>query len=292
MKVLLVGANGQLGRCLKDRFPPEWAVLATDSAMLDITDYNAVINTVDIFQPNVIINAAAYTAVDKAEEECELAHKVNVEGPHNLAQAAKKFNAQLVHISTDYVFDGNGTKPYKEDDLTNPLGTYGITKLKGEQLVLEVIPSALIIRTAWVFSEYGKNFVKTMVNIACNRSDLKVVADQRGCPTYAGDIAQAILDILKTEYIGGIYHYCGDEEVSWCDFAIAIFEKAKSVDLIPLIPVVRPISSNEYPTLAVRPKYSTLSCDKVDKLGVEPSHWRSSLLYVLQRWVNEPAIRI
>ncbi|QTF09273.1 dTDP-4-dehydrorhamnose reductase [Brenneria izadpanahii] len=281
MKILLTGANGQLGRCFQDRLPADWQIWATDTADLDITDYAKVLSAVKEFQPDAIVNAAAYTAVDKAESEPELAALVNKTGPENLARAAKEVGARLVHVSTDYVFDGNATVPYVETDKTNPLGVYGKTKLDGEIAVSHVLPEAIIIRTAWVFSEYGNNFVKTMLRLAKDRDELGIVADQRGCPTYAGDIAQAIIDLLKQNADGGIYHFCGDEEVSWCEFAEFIFDNAISLGVLKKSIIVNGITTDQYPTPAKRPSYSTLNSDKISEIGVKPSDWRASLSKVI-----------
>lgn len=260
------GSNGQLGRCFQDRLPADWQVWATDTAELDITDYAKVLAAATEFQPDAIVNAAAYTAVDKAESEPALAELVNKIGPENLARAAKEVGSRLVHVSTDYVFDGNATVPYVETDKTNPLGVYGKTKLDGEIAVSHVLPDTIIIRTAWVFSEYGNNFVKTMLRLAKDRDELGIVSDQRGCPTYAGDIAQAIIDLLKQNADGGVYHFCGDKEVSWCEFAEAIFSSAQKQGVLNKVPVINAISTNQYPTLARRPKFSVLNCNKVKKM--------------------------
>lgn len=277
MKVLLTGSKGQLGSCFQDRLPAGWDVWATDSDTLDITDLDKVKQAVAQYQPDVIVNAAAYTAVDKAETEPELAALINATGPKNLALAAKEAGARLVHVSTDYVFDGKATTPYVETDATNPLGVYGQTKLDGELAVAEVLPEAIIIRTAWVFSEYGNNFVKTMLRLAKDRDTLGIVADQRGCPTYAGDIAQAIIDLLQKKAEGGIYHFCGDKEVAWNEFASIIFDLASKVDIIKNKPIVNGITSAQYPTPAARPKYSTLSCSKINSYGIASSTWIQSL---------------
>ncbi|MBA0184074.1 dTDP-4-dehydrorhamnose reductase [Pectobacterium versatile] len=273
MKILLTGANGQLGRCFQDRLPADWQVWATDTADLDITDYEKVLTAVKEFQPDAIVNAAAYTAVDKAESEPELAALVNKTGSENLALAAKVVGAHLVHVSTDYVFDGNATVPYVETDKTNPLGVYGKTKLDGEIAVSTVLPDAIIMRTAWVFSEYGNNFVKTMLRLAKERDGLSIVSDQRGCPTYAGDIAQAIINLLKQNADGGIYHYCGDREVSWYEFAESIFLQAIEKGRLSKAPQLSAISTQQYSTPAKRPTYSTLNCLKITKLGVKTSNW-------------------
>ncbi|AYH32750.1 dTDP-4-dehydrorhamnose reductase [Pectobacterium parmentieri] len=277
MKILLTGAKGQLGRCFQDRLPVGWEILATDAAELDITDLACVEQVVQDFQPNAIVNAAAYTAVDKAESEPELAERINVIGPMNLAIAANKQGTRLIHVSTDYVFDGNATEPYNEDSATNPLSVYGKTKLAGEQAVAQTVPNSIIVRTAWVFSEYGNNFVKTMLRLAKERDTLSIVNDQRGCPTYAGDLAQAIISLLEKNTEGGIYHYCGDREVSWYEFAESIFAIAADKSLLIDIPSLKAISTTDYPTPAYRPAFSTLSCDKVKKLGISLSGWEKAL---------------
>lgn len=281
MRILLTGANGQLGRCFQDRLPAEWEVLATDTAELDITDLQQVETTIAHYKPDAIVNAAAYTAVDKAESEPELAEKINVTGPENLAIVAHKQGIRLVHVSTDYVFDGNATEPYSEESATNPLSVYGKTKLAGEKAVTQAASEAIIVRTAWVFSEYGNNFVKTMLRLAKERDALSIVADQRGCPTYAGDLAQAIISLLEKNAKGGIYHYCGDEEVSWYEFAQAIFSAAVQKALLSKTPTLTPITTAQYPTLAHRPIYSTLRCEKTQCLGIKLSDWNKTLGVVL-----------
>ncbi|KAA8999853.1 dTDP-4-dehydrorhamnose reductase [Affinibrenneria salicis] len=277
MKILLTGSNGQLGRCFQDRLPAEWLVWATDSDKLDITSREKVLAAVKKFQPNVIVNAAAYTAVDKAESEPELADLVNKVGPQNLALAAESVGARLVHVSTDYVFDGTATVPYVETDKTNPLGVYGKTKLEGEIAVSHILPDAIIIRTAWVFSEYGNNFVKTMLRLAKDRDELGIVSDQLGCPTYAGDIANAIVQLINKNADAGIYHYCGNIEVSWYEFALEIFKYAETKRLLDKIPRLNPILTEQYITPAKRPGYSVLSCEKIKKYEVILSDWKLAL---------------
>ncbi|AYM89680.1 dTDP-4-dehydrorhamnose reductase [Serratia sp. 3ACOL1] len=283
MKVLLTGSKGQLGSCFQDRLPTGWELWATDSDVLDITDLSAVKAAVAEFKPNIIVNAAAYTAVDKAETEYELAASINKTGPENLALAAKDVDARLVHVSTDYVFDGTATTPYTETDVTNPLGVYGQTKLDGEIAVATVQPEAIIIRTAWVFSEYGNNFVKTMLRLAKDRDTLGIVADQRGCPTYAGDIAQAIITLVQKNANGGIYHFGGDKEVAWSEFAISIFDIAIEKKVLTKKPNVNGISTDQYPTPAARPKYSVLNCAKIKEEGVFTSAWESALRLVIAK---------
>lgn len=282
MKIMLVGGNGQLGLCFRKIFPEEWVIHVTDSDSLDITDKNKVLEAVSSFRPNVIVNAAAYTAVDKAETDRELAFKVNVTGPENLAHAAKINDCRLVHISTDYVFDGKAISPYSETSATNPLGVYGKTKLDGELAVLNVFPDAIIIRTAWVFSEFGNNFLKTMLRLGLERESLSIVGDQRGCPTYAGDIAGTILDLIKFNAHGGIYHFCGDSEVSWFEFASFILLEAKKMGKIERVPQLKSIATSEYPTPAQRPAYSTLNTAKIEQLGIKPSNWKLAVTNVLE----------
>ncbi|HHT5678562.1 TPA: dTDP-4-dehydrorhamnose reductase [Raoultella planticola] len=283
MKILLTGSNGQLGHCFQDRLPHEWDVWATDSSELDITNKDDVLDAVERYRPDVIVNAAAYTAVDKAETDIELADLVNHHGPRNLAFAAKKINARLIHVSTDYVFDGKTIAPYKEQDSTNPLGIYGKTKLDGERAVINILPQSIIVRTAWVFSEYGNNFLKTMLRLANVRDSLGIVDDQRGCPTYAGDIANAIIRLINAQACGGIYHYCGDNEVSWFEFAQEIFSSAKKAQKLDKIPKLNAITTDLYPTPAKRPAFSTLDTTKIQGVGISPSNWHLAISMVIEK---------
>jgi dTDP-4-dehydrorhamnose reductase len=283
MKVLLTGANGQLGKCFQDRFPKDWVIWATDTSELDITDRVGVFKAVENYKPDAIVNAAAYTAVDKAESDSKTAELVNKVGPENLAVAAARNNSFFIHVSTDYVFDGTATQPYKESDMTNPLGVYGSTKLLGEIAVKDSYSQAIILRTAWVFSEYGNNFVKTMLRLGKEKKVLDIVSDQRGCPTYAGDIAQSIIELLRIKPSGGIYHYCGDKEVSWSEFAKIIFESATQLDKLEFTPVVNSITTEQYPTPAKRPLYSTLSNEKINKLGIKSSDWVAQINSVISK---------
>lgn len=283
MRILLTGANGQLGRCFQDRLPEDWIIFAASSSDLDITDQSAVLSVAESFKPDVIVNAAAYTAVDKAESEPDLATAVNTTGAANLATAAKNNSSRYIHISTDYVFNGDSAISYVETDMTSPLGVYGQSKLAGEIAVTNILPDSLIIRTAWVFSEYGNNFLKTMLTLGKVRDTLGVVADQHGCPTYAGDIASAIITLINIDADGGIYHYCGNEQVSWYEFAIDIFKQANDVGFLTTLPVVNAISSAQYPTPAARPKFSTLNTTKVEQYGVIPSDWKKAIDVVIKR---------
>lgn len=284
MRVLLTGAAGQLGRCFIDRLPADWTLLATDSQQLDITDPAAVSTVVEQFKPDAIVNAAAYTAVDKAESEPEKARASNVDGPAFLAAAAASLDIPLVHISTDYVFDGTATEPYCETAPCSPASVYGQTKLDGECAALKANPKTVVIRTAWVFSEYGNNFVKTMLRVGAQRGELGIVSDQYGCPTYAGDIAAVIISMLSNPHPPyGIYHYCGDSAVSWFGFAQAIFEEAQASSLYAHQVKVNPIATHEYPMPTSRPAYSILSTKKICALELSPSRWRQQLKPVLRK---------
>jgi len=266
-KILVTGAKGQLGIELSKRLKN--AVLA-DIEELDITDFEAVKEFVRKNKISVIVNAAAYTAVDKAEDDDLVAYKVNVVGPENLA----KTGCQIVHISTDYVFDGKGHRPYLPQDLTHPLSVYGKTKLKGEEAVLKNAKEAVILRTAWLYSPHGKNFVKTMLKLGSEKEKIGVVCDQIGTPTYAGDLADAIVKILPqiSEKTKGVYHFTNEGVCSWFDFATAVMEMAK------LKCEVEPLPSSAYPTKAVRPFYSVLDKTSLkQQFGIKIPYWRVSL---------------
>lgn len=283
MRVLLTGANGQLGRCVQDVFAGSGhELLALDRQGLDIADAAAVQGAMAQYQPDVILNTAAYTAVDKAESEPEQARAINGLAPGVLANAAKQAGARLIHISTDYVFDGQATEPYRETDPVNPQGVYGSTKLEGERAVQTSGEQFVILRTAWVFSEYGNNFLKTMLRLGAERSELSVVADQLGCPTYAGDIAKACLAIVDAFRDGkpcyGVYHFAGNEAVSWHGFAMDIFTQAWSQGFLSTIPTVKAITTEDYPTPAKRPAYSVLNTAKLaNDCGVAASDWRQAV---------------
>ena len=282
-KFLITGAHGQVGYCLTQQLQGKHQVLSVDRDELDITDERSVQKTIENFRPDVIINAAAHTAVDRAENEVELSEAINVKGPKYLAEAAKSVRAAILHISTDYVFDGQGEGKYKETDITAPQGVYGRTKLEGEQAVAQANDKFIVLRTAWVFGEHGNNFVKTMLRLAKTRDTLGVVADQIGGPTYAGDIAAALIDISEriiddqnVEY--GIYHFTGEPYVSWCDFAKAIFTEAVSQNILEKTPHVNAITTADYPTLAKRPANSCLDLTKIQRVfGIQPSNWQKAL---------------
>lgn len=283
MKVLVTGCNGQVGHSLTQRLTKQAEVLALDYEGLDITDRDAVLNTVAEFQPNYIINAAAHTAVDRAEQEVELSYAINRDGPSYLAQAAKECGAVMLHISTDYVFDGMGDQPYQESDATGPEGIYGQSKLAGEKAVAESCPQHLILRTAWVFGEHGNNFVKTMLRLAQSLDELSIVSDQFGGPTYAGDIADALIAMVQHLEQGkqaewGVYHFSGMPYASWFDFACAIFQAAEQHEVLAKQPKLSAIPTLAYPTPAKRPANSRLDCRKIEnQFGIKPSDWNAAL---------------
>jgi len=273
-KILITGARGQLGRCLSDLLPD---ALKTDVGELDITDVAAVQSYVDSNQVGTIINCAAYTAVDRAEDDSDTAAKINIQGPRNLA----KTGARLIHISTDYVFDGHGYRPYTPQDPTNPLSVYGRTKRAGELAVLEHAQTAVIIRTAWLYSAYGHNFVQTMRTLGAARPEINVVADQVGTPTFAGDLARAITDILPQIPAGHreVYHFTNEGVCSWYDFAVAIMAGSN----LPCR--VNPIPSRAYPTRATRPFYSVLDKTKIkDTFNITIEHWTKGLARCLKQF--------
>ena len=228
MKILVLGCKGQLGRCLNDQLKStDHQVIYSSRDQIDISDFKVTKSKILEHSPDLIINATAYTAVDRAEEDQETANLINHIAVKNIADICNQQDCWLIHVSTDYVFDGNSKIPYKEDDQTNPQGTYGETKLKGELAIQISGCKHIIIRTAWIFSEYRNNFLKTMLRLGAERNELSIVGDQIGCPTYAQDIARSIVEIvpqLNSRKDNGIYHYCGDQPCSWYDFANAIFE--------------------------------------------------------------------
>lgn len=264
---LITGCKGQLGTELSKLLPD---AICADVDVLDITDENAVQNFVRDNNIDVIINCAAYTAVDRAESDTELATKINVDGPRNLAKTGVK----IIHISTDYVFDGTGHIPYTTEEKTNPVSVYGKTKRAGEIAVFENTSVAVVIRTAWLYSPYGNNFVKTMRRLGSEKSEINVVADQIGSPTYAADLAEAIVKIIPQMTVenSGIYHFTNEGVCSWYDFANEI------MDLSDLNCIVNPIKSSQYPTPAARPFYSVLDKDKIKSVfGIKIPHWKDAL---------------
>lgn len=290
MRILLTGADGQLGRCFSDRAGELVEILATDRKQLDITDLQAVEKIIESFKPDAIVNAAAYTAVDKAESDYDTAYAINCQAVKNLAGEAIKLNIPFIHVSTDYVFNGESEMAYSESDICDPKSVYGTTKRAGELEALQS-PKGIVIRTSWVFSEYGNNFVKTMLRLGAQRDALSIVGDQYGCPTYAGDLAQAILNILAaSDFKPGIYHYSGDESVSWYQFAQEIFITAKASGLYPRSPALSSITTEEYPTPAARPRYSVMNTNKLNAVGIAPGKWKKQLEVIIPKILNEVSV--
>ena len=282
--ILIFGASGQLGSCIKKVstengiknlvFLPE-----NEADILDVEKLKTVFET---YRPAFIINCAAYTAVDKAEDEVELARKINKTGAKNLALVCKDYGTVMIHVSTDFVFEGNHPNLLVETDIAEPINIYGITKLEGEQDIAEILPQHFILRTSWLYSEYGNNFVKTMLKLGAERDELKIISDQIGTPTYAIDLAHCILKIVSSssqEY--GIYHYSNEGVASWYDFAQAVFDiSATAVKVLP-------IRTYEYPTKATRPLFSVMDKSKIKKtFSLEIPYWRDSLIKCIEKLSN------
>lgn len=283
MKVLITGAGGMTGsELVRQARERSWDVVPLTKADLDITDARAVEGIVGHERPDVIINAAAYTAVDAAESAAEAAMAVNAAGPENIARAAKTNGAQVLHISTDYVFDGESAEPYEPDDRPAPINVYGESKLAGEMALRESCPEHVIIRTSWVYSHEGKNFVRTMLQAAEEKREIRVVMDQHGCPTSSQDLARALLcaaNLMVRSFVVGTYHFCNAGSTTWFDFANAIFEMR---DCPP--PRVVPITTADFPTAARRPRRSVLNTNSFQlAFGVEPRPWRDALKGTMER---------
>ncbi|GJM17453.1 MAG: NAD(P)-dependent oxidoreductase [Thermodesulfobacteriota bacterium] len=294
--ILVTGSRGQVGteirRLAQQR---NIIVVATDKKELDITQLDNIERVIKKNKSSIVINAAAYTAVDKAEEETDRAFSVNREGSANLAQACKNAGIPLLHISTDYVFNGDKDEPYKETDKPAPTSIYGKSKLEGEEAIRKILQQYLILRTSWVFSASGQSFPKTMLRMATERDTLGVVADQFGAPTWAGDIARVLLDITSDYLQGnainwGLYHYTGTPNTNWFEFAKIIFEQSAQENLLKQTPNLSTISTENYPTSAKRPKNSVLNCDKIQKeLGIKQPNWYFGLNSILNDWKNSEA---
>lgn len=278
-RILVTGANGQLGNALKVLSVGflSFKFIYADIDVLDLVDRDAVFAFVETNKIDYILNCAAYTAVDKAEDDQVLCNLVNHIATKNIGEAATKFDVKVIHVSTDYVFDGTNYKPYEETDSTCPVSVYGRTKLAGEKALFEVCPGAIVIRTSWLYSEFGNNFVKTMLRLGEERDKLYVVYDQIGTPTYAGDLASAILTIVDTEaFLPGVYHFSNEGVCSWYDFTIRIHQ------LAGIACRVYPIETKDYPTKAVRPHYSVLNKSKIKSTyQITIPYWEESLKRVI-----------
>ena len=274
-RILITGSNGQVGSELKELLGKEEGIetFFLDRKQLPLEQTMIIQDILGMYEPDIIIHTAAYTAVDKAESEPELADAVNHLAAEEIAQYCRLHGVKLLAISTDYVFDGLSSEPLVEDAPTAPLNIYGLTKWKGEQAIQKWVPESIIIRTSWVYSVYGNNFVKTMVRLLHEREELSVVRDQIGSPTYARDLAQAIIDIIKADdWLPGVYHYSNEGQLSWYDFAVTIRE------LIGATCRIIPIPTSEYPTPAKRPAYSLLDKSKIKRIfNVRVPFWRDSL---------------
>ena len=288
-KILLIGITGQVGQELQRTLPSIGEVIGVDRSSLDLTQPEQIHSSINRIQPDVVVNAAAYTAVDKAESESELAMEINATAPKAIAIAAQELGAKVLHISTDYVFNGRNHTPYLETDPTEPLGVYGKSKLLGESGVINCDRS-IVLRTAWVYGSRGHgNFVKTMLRLGKERTELKVVADQIGSPTWSYDIATAITQLLSKSSsdpsIEGIYNFTNSGIASWYDLAVATFTEAKQLGYPLKIERVIPITTADFPTPTQRPAYSVLSKAKITAaLGVHPPYWRDSLQKMLAEW--------
>jgi dTDP-4-dehydrorhamnose reductase len=288
MRVLITGSNGQLGSEIKELATnyKKLDFVFKDLPDLDICDFEVLQAFIIDHKINAVINCAAYTAVDKAEEDAEIAEQVNYEGVLNIVNALQTVNGKLIHISTDYVFDGNQYMPYREIDPVSPIGVYGETKREGELAVLNSDIEAIVIRTSWLYSAYGNNFVKTMLRLGNEKEKLNVIFDQVGTPTYAADLAEACLEILskndaKINSKGNVYHFSNEGVASWYDFAIAIM-KMGTIECL-----VSPIETKEYPTLAKRPHYSILNKAKIkNDFGIKIPYWRDSLKDCIEKIKN------
>lgn len=284
--MLIAGGSGQIGRALLSSAPPDCEVSAPDSRGLDIRDAASVSRIFAQFRPDLVINCAAYTAVDKAEVEREIAFATNADGAGNLARACSAIRVPLMHLSTDYVFDGTKIGAYTEDDSPNPLSVYGASKLAGERQIEDAQGRHLIIRVSWVFSSVGSNFVRTMLKLASNDA-LRVVNDQRGTPCAADDIAQALWicgNRLETTDTRSVLHFCSTPPVTWFDFATAIFDVAYELGVIARIPRIEPITTREYPTAARRPANSWLDASRLEEfVAFQRPDWRASLRGVLTK---------
>jgi dTDP-4-dehydrorhamnose reductase len=289
MRAVVIGKMGQLALCLAESMPPGVALACLGRRELDMASPSPDFGVLASFRPDIVINAAAYTAVDKAESDQQAAFALNANGPALLAAFTASRDIPLIHISTDYVFDGTASRPYVETDAPNPLNVYGQSKLDGERAVLDAQAECVILRTSWLFSAHGGNFVKTMLRLARERDHLRIVGDQFGCPTSAHELAKCIWIIARRIHDGGqplrdwgTYHYAGAGPTTWADFAAAIFASPEAC--LPRIPIIDVVPTQDYPLPAARPRNSALDCNKISAcLGLRAPPWQASLAGVLGR---------
>jgi dTDP-4-dehydrorhamnose reductase len=281
-KILITGGNGQIATAIKHHAnAQDYLLIPHSSTELNITQTQSIEDAISHLKPDVIINTAAYTAVDQAEIETNQATEVNEQGAKQLAVACAKHRIPLIHLSTDYIFDGNTNTPYREDDQANPINYYGKSKWLGEEAIREYAGEYCILRVSGVFSEFGHNFLKTILRLAREKTELRIVADQITCPTYAGDIASALFALIKNKATS-TYHFCNKHEVTWHEFATAIIEQAKNHHHLEIQNII-PITTSEYPTKAKRPRYSVLDCTKIENdIGITQPSWEKGVYQALK----------
>ena len=288
MRVLVTGGGGQLARALTRTAPPQAVIFAPARAELDVVDVRSVAATFDAFAPTTVINTAAYTAVDQAESERAAAFRANADGPRNLADACRAQGARFVHVSTDYVFDGSASRPYPPEHPRSPRSVYGQSKAAGEAAVAEILPEATIVRTAWVYSRDGNNFVNTMRRLLAEREELTVVCDQVGAPTWADNLAR-VLWSFAARPAAGVFHYTDAGVASWYDFAIAVAEEGEAAGVLAPRANVLPVDTSAFPRPAPRPAFSVLDCRSTHAhTGIAPEHWRRALRRMLAELREAP----
>ena len=294
MRTVILGAAGQLGRELQAIAPPGSVIAALSHQELDVTDERKVRDQILAHRPTLIINAAAYTAVDAAESDSARAFAVNALGAANVAEGAKAARARLVHISTDYVFDGSRRVPYPPEAEPNPLNVYGASKLAGERRVAEVLEGQeMILRASWLYSRYGRNFVKTMLRLFKERDQVSVVADQVGVPTWGKSLAAVVWAVGTARHLHGIYHWTDGGVASWYEFAVAIYEEGRGLGLVDRSVEIRPVRTDEYPTAARRPPYSVLDSERsMMELKMTPEYWRSALRQMLEEMLRDGRVSV
>lgn len=283
MRILLTGAKGQIGQSIKQQKPEDWEMIAADSKTLDITDPVAVKNMVHNFEPDVVINCAGYMNLEAAERDAAHVFAVNAEGVRTLAESTAQAGIRLIHISSDYVFDGQKRAPYSETDYPNPISVYAKSKVAGELLALAANPDSAIIRSSWVFSEFGNNFVTDLVQRAQDAT-IEMPTDKIGCPTYAGDLARLMIEIVQNRQAPrGIFHYCGNKAVNRHEFAQAVLKELATLTNVQAELIALPAQEHEH---TIRPPYSVLSCEKIRALGYAPSDWQVALKRILPTMVK------
>ncbi|MDO4879176.1 MAG: dTDP-4-dehydrorhamnose reductase [Neisseria sp.] len=280
MRILLTGSKGQLGQSVRRRLPEDWELIAADSQTLDITDREAVANMVKNFQPDAIINTAACIGAEKAREKTDKIFAVNAGGARNLAQAAAEAGAKFIHLSTDYVFNGLSRQPYAETDAPDPRCVYAQSKLSGELLALAAYPDSLIIRTSWVYGEYGRNFVKTL--LSGGQKEIRLADDNAACPTYSGDLADTIIGLLRLPtFPRGLLHYCGSQAFSQYGFGLAVLKAAAEHDPAFAAPRIVPVQQAQEDKNGKRPLYSVLDCSRARSLGFAQGDWQKTITQLL-----------